>query len=630
MLPTRKSPAVRLMLLALLVCVAAAAHGADGPPEIMPVGELKAGMRGYGVTAVKGTEPQRFGVEVLGVMRGWFPKGSMILIRLSGPVVEESGPFSGMSGSPIYVDDKLIGALAYGWSFAKVPIAGVTPAEEMLTVRRLEAGDRPKRGRADAARIMRARYRKLSEDRLSGVEHASEPGSTAARLVRVCAPPMFSEWRRSNGPLRWRLETGRVAELTPLPIPLGGDGLTGLGRQLLSGLDGTGLLPVQGAAGGRAEDEQVRLQPGVPVGAAFVTGDMDLSGMGTATWVEDDRVLAFGHPMFAAGEVDFPLVVGRAVAVIPSLQNSFRLSSGHRVVGRVTEDLDAGIVGRIGAEPSAFPVRVTVGGDAGERYEYSVTGFWQTAPMFALLTCAYSSLRWHGDGEPYTLRARAEISVDGVDDPLVLENDFVARSVATPAFDLVGMPLSTLFMNEFREVQLTGLDYRVEVEPGLDAAIIETVQADRLRAAPGSEVTLTVRLSRWRGEDIVRQIPVDIPETARPGTKVDVLVCDAMTNRAIKARLDPGFFAPVDFDQLLTMLQEMESNKNLVVRTAFVREGLRYRGEPLPALPSSALNILRYGGTGQTTQLVEDRVKTVPTPWVLDGARTLSITIEEE
>ena len=92
MLPTRKSPAVRLMLLALLVCVAAAAHGADGPPEIMPVGELKAGMRGYGVTAVKGTEPQRFGVEVLGVMRGWFPKGSMILIRLSGPVVEESGP----------------------------------------------------------------------------------------------------------------------------------------------------------------------------------------------------------------------------------------------------------------------------------------------------------------------------------------------------------------------------------------------------------------------------------------------------------------------------------------------------------------------------------------------------------
>ncbi len=630
----RRKFAICLVLVAVLGGAAASGvRGADGPPQIMPVAEVKAGMKGYGVTAFKGAQPQRFDVEVLGVLEGWVPKGHMILIRLSGPVVEESGPFSGMSGSPIYVNDRLIGALAYGWSFTKIPLAGVTPAEEMLKVQELDARrpqGRPARRRAEAARIMRRRYEKLSASLLSNRAHLPAREPDLAPLVRACIPPMFAEWRRTRGPVRWRLDGGRVAELTPLPIPLGTGGLTDAARRMLGGLEGSGLLPVQGAAGGGGEEKEVEIRPGVPVGVAFVTGDLDVSGMGTATWVEGNRVMAFGHPMFGAGHVDFPLVVGRAAAVVPSMQHSFRLSSAEKVVGRVTADLDAGIVGRIGERASVFPLRVSVGGQAGDRYNYEVTGFWQTAPMFAFLACSYSSLRWKGEETPYTLHARAEISLDGVDEPLVLENDFVAWSVADPSFDLVAAPLSALLMNEFREVEVSGLDYRVEVKPGFEAALIESVRADRLRAAPGSDLTLTVRLRKWRGEEVVRRVPLHIPETARPGTKADVIVCDAFTNRTIKARLDPGFFAPVDFDHLLAMLREMESNRNLVIRAAFVEQGLRYRGEALPSLPSSALSILEHGTAGQADRLVSDQVQKVPTPWVLQGARTLSISIKKE
>jgi hypothetical protein len=270
---------------------------------------------------------------------------------------------------------------------------------------------------------------------------------------------------------------------------------------------------------------------------------------------------------------------------------------------------------------------VRVNGPVTERYDYQVAGWWQTAPFFTFLTCLYSSERWQGAGNPYTLRASAKISIQGEDEPLVLENEFAGYAVTSPAFELVWFPLNALMVNSFREVEIESIDYELEIQKGFEVAAIEAVRAERFQAEPGSEVTLYVRLRKWQGQEVLRKVPLHIPETARPGTQVDILVCDALTNMAIKAEMDPGFYSPRSFEQLLDAVAEIESNRNLVVRASFVQEGIRYAGEPLPSLPPSALNILQFGGAGEAAYLFSDQVTAVETPWVLEGSQILTIAI---
>ncbi len=615
----------------LAAALAHAAFGQNGLPPIMPLDDVKPGMKGYGVSALIGPEPQQFQVEVLAVIRGWFPKGSIILARMSGPVVDEAGIISGMSGSPVFIEDKLIGAVAYGWAYTKIPLAGLTPAEEMLKVQQVDRQAQeppPAPARAEAVRVTRRRMAELASLLTSRDRELGPDGARTQTLVRTALPPLLSD--RSPGPRRVRLpgEGGIVGEIEPLPIPLAVSGAGFQMEEMLGALRGTGLMPVQAAADAGPALEEVKLQPGAPVGALLVGGDMDLSGMGTLTWIDGDNVAAFGHPLFGAGDVDLPLVLGRAQVVVPSVYRSFRLSSAERIIGRIVQDRDAAIVGRLGEEAPTFPLTVTVGGEVGDHYDYTVAGWWQTAPFFTYLTCMYSSTRWQGVGNPYMLAAEAKIAIEGREEPLMLANEFASYDVSSPAFELVWFPLSALLLNQFQEVEIKSVDYRIDVKEGFQLALIETLRADRYQAEPGSDVTLYVGLREWQGEQVVRKVPLHVPETARPGTQFQVLVCDALTNLSIEADLDPGFFAPQSFEQLLDVLARIEPNRNMVVRASFVEEGVRYAGEPLPALPPSALGIIEYSGAGEATQLISDRVKAAATPWVLEGSQMVTIMIE--
>ena len=199
-----------------------------------------------------------------------------------------------------------------------------------------------------------------------------------------------------------------------------------------------------------------------------------------------------------------------------------------------------------------------------------------------------------------------------------------------PAADLVMTPLSELMTNPFRKVEIGQVDFDLDVRRGREAATIEALDLDRPQAAPGSQVTLYVRLKPFRGESIVKEIPLRIPDTATPGTTANILVADAASGRVIDREFDPGFYDPRSFDDLVEVLQKMDSNRSLVVRAAFVDRGLRYAGSAMPALPSSALSILEFNrGGGRTTPLMNDVRFTVPTAWVLQGSQMVSIAIKE-
>lgn len=608
----------------------------------MPTSEVRPGVTGYCLTSLKGVRPEKLPVEVLGVMPGTSPKGDIILIRLGGPLMNETGVIAGMSGSPVYIGDKLLGAVALGWRFCKAPLAGVTPAEQMMKVRQIDlAAPKEVAAAKDYARqTLRTRTQALARllatpDRTPETEARIRKG-----VLEMAVPPCMdtlTAWSADDLPpaVRGLLPEGVEPQLRPLPIPVSVSNMAA--GTLLSSLTGSGLMPVQAAApvapALRADGvvmDELKLEPGMPVGAALVTGDMEMSGMGTLTWIGGGRALAFGHPMLGLGDTDIPLATGEVRTIVPSLNNSFRLTATGPIIGRITQDRDSAILARIGEKAPTFPCTVRVSGASNDEYNYRIAGYWAVAPMLASLAVAQSCSRWEGTGGRYTIKAKAQIALSGRKEPLVLQNVYASNSVVPPTLELILMPAQMLLTNPYQEVQIEGLTYDVEVTQGFEAALIESAWADRVKARPGEEVTVYVRLLQFRGEETVEKVQVQIPDTARPGTQVTIRLCDAMADRMLKRSMDPAFFEPRDLDGLVNMLSTDESNRNLVVRTSVVQQGVRYAGRPMPVLPPSALRILEYGEMGgQSAPLITQSIKSVRTPWVLEGSQSVSLAIEE-
>jgi hypothetical protein len=284
------------------------------PADTIPFDEIRSGMTGTGLTVFSGTEITEFQVEILGVLPGIGPDQDLILARLSGGPLERTGVLAGMSGSPVYIDGRLAGAVAYAWGFSKEPIAGITPIHQMLDI----AGDAP---------------------------GGSMNGELSGRSGRT---PWQSEWTQvlqDSGSLTtfFRNRLSRFdhrSSFLPTHLPLA---ISGLGRagfdSIAEDLSAGGFLPMQAGSSGAAGDPSARsgsgtsLQPGSAIGVKLVRGDVEMSATGTVTWVDGNKVLAFGHPLFGLGQVDLPMTAARVEALLPSLQVSSRMARPTAEVG---------------------------------------------------------------------------------------------------------------------------------------------------------------------------------------------------------------------------------------------------------------------------------------------------------
>ena len=345
--------------------------------QIMTVDELRPGMTGYGLTVFEGTKPERFGVEIISVLRNYDPQADMILIRCSGHNLEKTGIAAGMSGSPIYIDDKLIGALAYGWRFSVEPIAGVQPIERMLANSGLRADLPPPRQEV------------LPEAQARGGPAAPAGRSTrpfAALAQRQSAFARLAGKARAAGPVPGKPAAGSAdrragGALAPLAVPLVVSGGSQAAMDYLTDrLKGTGFVPVRsGGAGGQdPRTGQARMEPGATLTIPLLAGDMDAAVLGTVTTVIGDRVLAFGHPMWGEGPVNLPMATGVVHAFIPSIAESFKMGSAGKVIGAVRRDESASICGVIGQEPYMTPMTVRVKHWTGveKTYHYRVVDEW--------------------------------------------------------------------------------------------------------------------------------------------------------------------------------------------------------------------------------------------------------------
>ena len=581
--------------------------------EVMPLDQVRPGMQGVGRTVFEGARVDEFGVRVLGVLENAVgPRQSLILVRLEGGPLAQTGVIAGMSGSPVFVDGKLIGAVAYAFPFGKEPIAGITPIADMIEA----AG-------SSAPRAASTRLR--PED---GLKEPLDRASVSAALIRPLRAPGSAALRGTA------LPAGVAgATLSPVAVPLVFSGFEKDSFDWARGVfSEMGFAPVLGGGGGAAPGLLPDLAPGAAVGVSLVEGDLDLSATGTLTHIDGDRVYAFGHPFYNLGPTRFPLKKAWVYSIFPSLQVSWKIAAAMDAVGTMDQDRSTTISGRLGEGPRMIPVEVRLRSPrASERtFRFRMVEDELFTPLLgyvALLSVLQGHERATGAA---TLRVDARLSLAGGREVRV--RDVVASDqAASQAAAAVAGPLALLVGNDFEKVPVERLDVSVDAAETLDTATLERAWVDHpppLR--PGTVAPVRVQLRTHRGEKITQTLEVAIPPSAPTGSYT-LLVADAATMDAMEQREARQGFVPRDMGQLLRALNRLRAGNRVYARLTRPGGGAVVGGEYLPALPGSVLSVL--SSSDQGTGVVPLAASTVwagerATEWAVTGWRQITLSVE--
>jgi hypothetical protein len=589
---------------------------APRPDSYWQVDDIRVGMRGQGRTVLRGTKIESFEAEVLGVLKNTNPGRDMVLCRLSGLNLEKTGVIAGMSGSPIYIGGKLLGAVAYAWPFGKEPIAGVTPFCQMHEF--VESYER--RDLAHQAKARRIGLRRpLTVDGL--------------KFNTVTVAQGFEDPKPTAADGLW---------MVPLRTPLIAAGFTAHSLRLLRGrLRSTGLLPMQGGAvtGRTAEEEKnTPLQAGGSLAISLVTGDFDISGIGTVTHIEGNRVYGWGHPFLGAGCCELPLVTGYIHTVYPRQTVSFKIGSPLRVVGVINADVSTCIAGWLGRKPDLIPMRMTVLRERSHKgREFNVRMVRQRTLLPSLVFAVLSnSVDMEGDlPEELTARMKARIEVEG-HDPLVLEDTFSGPNYAggrapRAMYSQIAGLVNLLCYNTYQPVRINRIECATHIVPGRRSAEIEAVELDSETYAPGETLMASVFVRPHKGLrqrlTVNLRLPQDLPEGNYRAT-----VCDDLFNARQQFQDDPTLNNPQDLKQIFRALkvQAAARRTNLVLRVPTTAVGVALDGKALPNLPASMVQIIgntrRTGAQTVTGALVARR----STRWVLQGAESVRFTVTKD
>lgn len=576
-MPTQFAAALRLSAAAALLASGAAAAAA--PPPI-PVAEIRPGMTGYGLTVFAGSRIDTFSVRVLGVQENARAQGSLVLVEVGGHGLERSSIAQGMSGSPVYLDGRFAGAVAFGWEGALAPIGGVTPAAEMLALP--QAASEPAPGpRAgvdwDPRRLLAGRGQDLAVA-VFGAQAVSSP-----------APPSALPSVTAAG---WPSPLDLAADLLEPLLPGGGAGRPAwLVRP-------AGLAAAAGAGGNIPADEPARLRPGSACAVTLVGGDADLGAIGTVTWVDGDRVLMMGHPLLQRGAVNLPLAAADIVTILPSRRLSFKLGAPGPVVGAVHHDLRAGLAGRLGAAAPTVPVEVRLTGAAPGAFRFEVADDPQLTPLLVFWSF-YNALLAGGDDASRQLldwRLATTWRDPAATAPRRLELGGVASGPggAGALAAEVMTPLALLLDNPFGALALESAAFTVDVRPGRADAAIVALGAPRRVAAGAASLPVTVELREGNGA--LSQVALELPlPAALPPGAYRLAAASAAEFFALEAQRAPDRLQPARLDDLWELLATERSASTLVVALLSPDRPAIVGGRELAAVPGSVVRAIDAG-----------------------------------
>ena len=578
----------RFALIALSSCLLAAA--AWGQTQYFPLADVKAGLRGKGKTVFAGTKVEEFDVEILGVLENAGPKQSIVLARISGGPLAHTGVMQGMSGSPVYVDGKLLGAVAMAFAFSKEPIAGIRPIGEMLASSEVAPPVPPGRIAATLDELLPLRDRVERE---------------AGRMVEIATPVSFSGFAAAT-----------VERFAPQ--------LRALGLEPRQGVLG-GARP--GAPSGAAPP----LEPGSMISVQLVNGDLNVGADGTVTHIDGKRIFAFGHRFLSVGRTEMPFARAEVLTLLPNLATSFKISAARETAGAITGDQSTAVSGELGRKAALVPVTMRVKGAREHNYRMEMVNDRFLTP-FLVAMAVHSGLEASERVIGITtVRAESKITFTGGAPPVTVSNVWTGEAgVAIQAALATAIPLSYAMQSGFAEFRVGAVALDFEVVEEKRQYVIDQVWASRRIARPGEEIEVHAVLAGSGGKEVARKATYRVPIGA-PAGPLNITVSDATaTNFAelqFMAAQPPG-----SADEVSEFLAKLRPNDAAYVR--FWRSDPSYQvsGRVIADPPASLALILRRtqpsgGGQPSGSRIAERTLD--PVDGVVTGAKTIQVEIEQ-
>ncbi len=607
-------------LLAVLPLAIFGLTGVRAATPQMGIEEIRPGMVGVGRTVFDGTRVEEFKANIIGVLENVIgTHRSLILAKLEGGPLAHTGVIAGMSGSPVYIDGRLIGAVSYSLgSFTKEAIAGITPIAEM-TDSAVFNDVRP-----IGARV-RMDFPPTPEKLAAAFERAfmrNRPFAAGERDARLAG----------NSPLSG-ISGGQIGTLLrPIATPLAMSGFEpGFGDILVQAFGADGYVPTGSSPAGRPGEMAFEgpLKPGDAVGVSLVSGDLEFGATGTVTHVDGDRVYAFGHPFYNLGPTEFPMTRAYVYTVVPSLYSSTKLSSTGEVIGTVQQDRATAIAGTLGKGPRTIPIVLTLESPraAKRTFRFNVVNdqlFTPLAAYVAILNTLGSYERQAG-AATFAVKGKATLQKH---EAITFDNLFSGDQAAIAAAAHVVAPLTYLMGNDYERVSVEGLDLSITTTEEPKTAALERVWLDDPRPRAGRTVALKMLLRTYRGEDIIRTLPIQIPANA--SGSLSLLVSDGGRLGLAEQREARVPQQPRNIDQVIRSLNKARRNNTLYVKLLGAEAGAVVSGELLPSLPPSVLGVLeadRNGGNFNPLQKATLDEWQLPTEHAVSGSRTLTLTV---
>ena len=581
-----------------------------------PLSEIKPGMRAISRTVFSGSEPEEFEVEILGVLPGFIgPKQPAIIGRLRGANAERTGVFAGMSGSPVYINGKLVGAISFSFPFSKEPIAGITPIQSMIDIFA--------QSNAAPANQAEIESKSFSFTELASADYKSnlpQPAFSSAPFLANVPPtsPLVGLLGQQFAPIATPLVFSGIRQET----------LNQFAPQLVAG----GLLPVA-AAGAASEITPLKkyddktLQPGDSVAVALSRGDYSLAAAGTVTYRDGEKVYAFGHQFLNLGSANMPMSESSVVTVIPNANNSFKLSVPEAMVGVMSQDRNTGIMGKLGEQARMIPVEINVTTSRNQKqtYNFEVVNDSFLTPLLLNITIFNSITATERSLGDSTISVRGQINVK--DAPAVnLERRFSAANAPVFAAGSVAAPTGAL-LNGFDNTEIKNVKIDIVSTDGKKVAALERLTVDKNEVKAGETFEAQAFVRTDSGRVFAQKIPVKIPADTPAGNYL-VYVGDGGSLQQVAPTRS---FTPKTIGELVNVINQIKKNDRLYLQVTRVTNGAIVGANEMPNLPPSMLASLNNDRTvgGVTPTLLSPifEQELAPAEFVIQGQQVLSIEV---
>jgi hypothetical protein len=581
--------------------------------QFFPLSQVKEGLKGTARTVFRGSVAEEFNVEILGVVPGAIgPKQDLIIGRISGGGADRTAVFAGMSGSPVYIDGKLVGAISYSFPFSKEPICGITPIEQMIQIFEQKQGVKTTSNEPRAF--------SFAELAATNWKPNFPNGSMVQSAILASGNPSLSS------------VAGQTFQ--PIATPISFSGFSQATLNLFTPqLMQVGLLPVSAVGGAvpispmKAANENT-LQGGASVSMQLTRGDYSMAAAGTVTFRDGDKIYAFGHPFLNIGTSDLPMSESSVVTVVPSLNNSFKLSVADALVGSMTQDRQTGVFGKLGQAPKMIPVKLTLetsrNGQETLNYEIARDDF--LTPILMSMT-VYNAItaneRALGDT---TIEVKGEIKFKN-QESIKIDRRFTGMQASPTAAASVAVPVSAMFRSRFDDAEISEINLTLTSVEGTKTANLERITLDKTRVKAGETFEIQAFVRSDSGKVFAQKFPVTIPADTPAG----MLLVTVADGGNIQQASPSQQFVPKNSAELIKTINSLRKEDRLYVQTYRVTSGAIIGAQEMPNLPPSVLATLNNdrtaGGVKPSIMTVLTEQEIAPAEFIISGQQVLSIEV---